>query len=75
MKIRALIIIKSINLSIIVVYVCYFSGKEFDQNYSFVTNNNGDKINASYHLLNTENTEKQYLKICQGKYFVIFNIS
>lgn len=49
-------------------------GKEFDNNYSFVTNNNGDKINASYRLLNTENTERQYLKIYQSKQFLIFII-
>lgn len=30
-------------------------------------NNNEEKINVSYCLLNTENSEKQCIKICQGK--------
>lgn len=41
--------------------------KEFNNYYGVVfTNNNEDKINTSYHLLNTENTEKQHVKVCQG---------
>lgn len=44
----------------------FFLDNEFDNcnNIGF-TNNNEDKINISYHLLNTENTEK-HVKICQG---------
>ncbi|KAL4149710.1 hypothetical protein QTP88_003587 [Uroleucon formosanum] len=43
-----------------------YLGKEFDNYYGVVfTNNNEDKINSSYHLLNTENTEKQHVKVCK----------
>lgn len=42
-----------------------FSDKEFDNNYGVV-------INTSYNILNTENTEKQYLKVCQGNLFCNF---
>ena len=41
-----------------------FIGKEFDNYYGVVFTNNGDdKVNSSYHLLNTE---KQHVKVCQG---------
>lgn len=44
-----------------------FVGIEFDNSYSIVfTNNNGNKMNSSYHLLNTESTEKQH--VCQGNF-------
>ncbi|XP_015372238.1 PREDICTED: protein lifeguard 4-like isoform X3 [Diuraphis noxia] len=44
-----------------------YSGKEFDNYYGVVfKNNNEDKINTSYNLLNTEYIEKQHVKVCQG---------
>lgn len=43
------------------------SGKEFDYYYGVVyTNNNEDKVDTSYHLLSSENTDKQHIKISKS---------
>jgi len=60
------------------LFFVFFLDKEFDNYYGVVfTNNNEDKINTSYHLLNTENTEKQHVKVGQGSsrftFFKYFN--